>query len=89
MRAILNSIAWKRPIAVPKAVRSRAYLTDSSTHPWAAPVASAAMATRPSSRICRKLAYPRPRSPSRFSSGTRTSVKDSGWVSEAFQPTLL
>ena len=47
------------------------------------------MAIRPSSRMDRKLAYPRPRTPSRFSLGTRTSVKVSGWVSEAFHPTLL
>ena len=33
------------------------------------------MATRPSSRMARKLAKPRPRSPSRFSAGTRQSVK--------------
>src|SRR6185369_2991168 len=66
-----------------------AYLTHSSTQPCAAPTDSAAIAIRPSSRMRRKLAYPRPRSPSRFSCGTRTSSKLSGWVSEAFQPTLL
>jgi hypothetical protein len=33
-------------------------------------------------------AYPRPRSPSRLASGTRQPVKDSSWVSDAFQPTL-
>jgi hypothetical protein len=38
--------------------------------------------------VDRKLAKPRPRTPSRFSCGTRTSVNVSGWVSEAFQPTL-
>ena len=52
------------------------------------PTASAAIATRPSSRMARNWANPRPRSPSRFASGTRTSSKDSGWVSEACQPSL-
>ncbi len=52
------------------------------------PTASAAMATRPSSRMARKLAKPRPRSPSRLAAGTRQSVKVSPWVSEACQPIL-
>src|SRR5207244_13586597 len=41
-----------------------------------------------SSRVDRKLAYPRPRSPSRFSAGTRQSANDSSRVSEACQPTF-
>ena len=56
MRAILNAIAWNEPIFWPMDSRSRAYLTDSSTQPCAAPVATAAIATRPSSRIDRKFA---------------------------------
>src|SRR5436189_224978 len=52
------------------------------------PTASAAMAIRPSSRMARNCAYPRPRSPRRFPSGTRTSSRVSGWVSEACQPSL-
>ena len=52
------------------------------------PTASAAIATRPSSRVARNCAKPRPRSPSRLASGTRQSVKVSGWVSEACQPSL-
>ena len=43
---------------------------------------------RPSSRILRKFAYPRPRSPSRFASGTRAFSNVSGCVSDEFQPTL-
>ena len=43
---------------------------------------------RPSSRIDRKFAYPRPSSPRRFSAGTRASAKVSGCVSEEFHPTL-
>ena len=39
------------------------------------PTASAAMATRPSSSVARKLAKPRPRSPSRLASGTRHPVE--------------
>ena len=59
-----------------------------SRHPSAAPVASAAIAMRPSSRMCRKFAKPRPSSPSRLPTGTRASWNVSGCVSEAFQPTL-
>ena len=43
---------------------------------------------RPSSRIERNWAKPRPCSPSRLALGTRTSENDSSRVSEAFQPTL-
>ena len=50
------------------------------------PTASAAMATRPSSSVARKLAKPRPRSPSRWSAGTRHSLNVSPWVSDACQP---
>ncbi len=88
MSAILNWIAWLAPIGFPKACRSLAYFTDSSTQPCARPVDSAEMAIRPSSRIRRNCAYPRPSSPSRFAAGTRTSEKDSSRVSDAFHPTL-
>ena len=56
MRAILNAMAWYLPMGCPNALRSLAYLTDSSTQPCAAPTDSAAIAMRPSSRIERKLA---------------------------------
>ncbi len=88
MSAILKAMDWLWPIGLPKAVRSRLYLTDSSTQPWLRPVASAEMAMRPSSRIRRNCAYPRPGPPTRFSAGTRTSSKNNSWVSEAFHPTL-
>ena len=38
--------------------------------------------------VDRNLAKPRPGSPSRFSSGTRQSMKVNGWVSEVCQPIL-
>ena len=56
MSAILNWIAWLAPIGRPNACRSLAYFTDSSTQPCARPVASAAIAIRPSSRIRRNWA---------------------------------
>src|SRR5215467_505610 len=43
---------------------------------------------RPSSRVRRNWAYPRPRSPRRFDSGTRQPSNESSWVSEDDQPTL-
>src|ERR1700744_3221565 len=46
------------------------------------------MATRPSSRVCRNWAYPRPRPPSRFPAGTRQLENASSLVSEQRQPTL-
>src|SRR5665811_2411626 len=52
------------------------------------PTARAAIATRPSSRVARNCANPRPRSPRRFPSDTRASVNVSGWVSEQCQPSL-
>src|SRR5689334_23689974 len=88
MSAIMNWTAWLSPIGRPNAMRCFAYDTDSSTQPWARPTESAAIAIRPSSRIRRNWAKPRPRVPSRFSAGTRTSSKDSSWVSEAHQPTF-
>src|SRR5215218_2445648 len=84
----MNWIAWLRPIGWPKASRWPAYLTDSSTQPCASPTASAEIAMRPSSRIDRNCAYPRPCSPTRFSADTRQSENDSSRVSEAFQPTF-
>src|SRR5215472_9898214 len=88
MSAILNCSAWNLPMGPPKAFLSRTYATDSSTQPWASPVDSAATATRPSSSAARNWAYPRPRSPSRFASGTRQPSNDSSCVSDAAQPTL-
>jgi hypothetical protein len=88
MSAIMNWIAWLRPIGEPNASRWAAYFTDSSTQPCASPTASAEIAMRPSSRIDRNCAYPRPCSPTRFSAGTRQSANDSSRVSEAFQPTF-
>ena len=46
------------------------------------------MAMRPSSRISRNWANPRPRVPSRWSAGTRHSTNVSPWVSDACQPIL-
>ena len=48
----------------------------------------AATPMRPMSSTCRNCLKPWPRGPSRFSSGTRQSLKVSGRVSEAFQPIL-
>ena len=56
MSAILNWMAWFAPIGRPNACRSLAYFTDSSTQPWARPVARAAIAMRPSSRMRRNWA---------------------------------
>ena len=52
------------------------------------PTDNAAIATRPSSRMWRNCAKPRPRSPSRFDSGTRQSSNVRPCVSEACQPIL-
>ena len=46
------------------------------------------MAMRPSSRISRNWAKPRPRGPSRLASGTRHSTNVRPWVSDACQPIL-
>src|SRR5438270_11374816 len=43
---------------------------------------------RPPSSTARNCLKPRPRGPSRFSSGTRQSAKLSGRVSDAFHPIL-
>src|SRR5215469_12411277 len=51
MSAILSCSAWNLPMGPPKAFLSRTYATDSSTHPCASPVDSAATATRPSSKV--------------------------------------
>src|SRR3954452_19044803 len=75
-------------MGTPKVVRSPAYCTDMSRHAWMQPTARAAIATRPSSRVARNCAKPRPRWPSRWSAGTLTSVNVSGWVSEMCQPSL-
>ena len=88
-----RSAIWKAtpcllPIGTPNVVRSPAYCTDMSRQAWMHPTASAAIATRPSSRVARNWAKPRPRSPSRLASGTRASSKVSGCVSEACQPSL-
>ena len=88
MSAILKAIAWKPAIGWPNAWRSRAYLAYSSTQPWHRPVARAATAMRPSSRVRRKLARPLPRSPRVLATGTRQPSKTSSRVSEACQPTL-
>ena len=88
MSAIWNWTAWLLPIGRPNAVRSLAYFTDSSTQPCASPTDSAAIAIRPPSRIDRNCAYPRPRSPSRFSAGTRHPSNDSSRVSDALHPTF-
>src|SRR5215211_1073036 len=75
-------------MGTPNVVRSPAYCTDMSRQAWMQPTASAAIATRPSSRVARNWAKPRPRWPRRLVSGTRTSVNVNGWVSEACQPSL-
>ena len=46
------------------------------------------MAIRPSSRMARNWAIPRPRVPTRFCSGTRHWWKCRPWVSEECQPSL-
>jgi len=56
MSATVNWIAWCWPMGRPNASRWPAYLTHSSTQPCASPVASAAIATRPSVRIRRNWA---------------------------------
>ena len=50
-----NATAWLAPIGRPKAWRSPAYATDCSRQHRITPTARAAMATRPSSRICEEL----------------------------------
>ena len=89
MSAIVNWMAWYSPIGgrTPRA-RRRTAGTRRRT-PGPGPIASAAIAIRPSSRMLQELrvaAAPlaeqvRLRAPG-------TSAKDSSWVSEAFQPTL-
>ena len=54
--AIMNWMAWLRPIGWPNASRWAAYLTDSSTQPCARPTDSAEIAIRPSSRMERNCA---------------------------------
>jgi hypothetical protein len=41
--AILKRIAWKSPIERPNCLRSPAYLIESSSAPWASPMARAAV----------------------------------------------
>ena len=86
--AHLNATAWLAPIGRPKACALVGVGDALLEAALAMPTARAAMATRPSSRMARKLAKPRPRSPSRLASGTRQSVKGRPWVSEACQPIL-
>ena len=52
----------------------------------ARPIESAATEIRPPSRIVRNCLSPAPRLPSRFSSGTAASAKESSRVSDARQP---
>ena len=75
-------------VAERRALTAVAHALVDAAQPCASPTPSAAIAMRPSSRIRRNCAYPRPCSPSRFAAGTRQSVKDSPRVSEAFQPTF-
>ncbi len=86
MSASMKRMAWKLPMGCPKATRSWAYLTDSSSAPWAMPVAWAAMPTRPSSSVRRAMAKPLFSSPSRFSFGTRQSCSETSAVAVALMP---
>ena len=56
IRAMVKAMDWLAPMGRPNASRSLAYFTLSSTQPWATPVASAAIAMRPSSRMRRNPA---------------------------------
>ena len=56
MSASLNWIAWFAPIGRPNACRSRAYFTDSSTHPCASPVDNAAIAAHQAALIVEQIA---------------------------------
>ena len=75
-------------IGWPKAWRSRAYLAHSSTQPWQRPVARAATAMRPSSRVRRKLAEAGAALAQGVGHRTLAPSKTSSRVSEACQPTL-
>ena len=81
-----NATPWFEPIGLPNALRLSAYATACSRQACTTPTASAAIATRPSSRIARNCANPRPRSPRRFSSGTRQPLNARPCVSDACQP---
>jgi len=61
--ASFHWMAWKLPMVLPNARRSRAYPTAASYAPWARPTASAAMPIRPASSTCIVLMKPRPSSP--------------------------
>src|SRR3990167_11305338 len=75
-----NWIAWFFANSSPKGLRSRAYLTLSSTQYWAAPSDDAAWRIRFWwTKLCAS-ASPRPSSPSSALSGTKTLVSDRrGW----------
>ncbi len=88
MSASLNWIAWNDEIGRPNWRRSFAYAEARSYAPCARPTPMAATEIRPPSRISRNCWNPCPRVPSRFSSGTAQSVKDSSRVSEDFHPSL-
>ena len=73
---------------LPKAERCFMYFTAWSTAACAMPTPIAAIAMRPPSSTCMACTNPCPRSPSRWSAGTRASSKISSAVSEACSPSL-
>ena len=72
----LSWIAWKSEIGWPNALRCLAYDSASSCARWAMPTERAAMLTRPHSSADSTCCMPRPSTPpTRFATGTRTSVE--------------
>ncbi len=81
-------MTWKSEIGLPKARLALAYASAASKASVAMPTACAAIPMRPPSSVVIAILKPSPSRPSRFSSGTRTSVRKISTVPEALTPSL-
>ncbi|OPY04446.1 MAG: hypothetical protein A4E67_02384 [Syntrophaceae bacterium PtaB.Bin038] len=88
MSAIIHAMAWWRAMGLPIWTRCLAYWMDSSRAAWRMPTPCAAMPTRPWSKAVPALTMPAPSAPSRFSFGTRQSLKTTSEVCEERRPIL-
>ena len=86
MSARMKASPWWSMIRLPKVSRSCAYATAASSAPWARPVATAAMPSRPESSAEKAILSPSPSSPIIRSAGIRTSSKFMAVVVEPVSP---
>ena len=86
--ASTNRLCWNEAIGWPNAVRSLAYSSVRSNAARAAATAVTAIDSRSWGRLVTSETNPVPSSPSRLSTGTRTSSKNSSAVSWACMPTF-